>query len=348
MNMNSSCISILFAMTALATPAHAIDCEDDMRAFTDLNGELCIPEDPQRIVSLHDLTITLALLELGGRDQLVGSHGRMNDAGEISMAEAVELQQGITFDNSNLTFVGTWDAPDFEAIAGLEPDLILARASNADQLDQLELIAPVVITNHEKPFIDFLGELADIAGLSDAYDKQKAAYDARVAEISASIPNAAQISVANMYVEPGSFWVYYDFYALSQAMTDVGLKPAPGIIDYFTDFDDFYDHASGKDLTAERLDIIDADYLLLPYWTLRADGSETYAWTGDMPGPDYVKDAMEATVPGYCTFLASCGADQVIPFEATGVYAMSFDALNQSLDFIEATFIDRTPRDVVN
>ncbi|WIJ24951.1 hypothetical protein [Devosia sp. RR2S18] len=66
-------------MASLAVPALALECEVGQRAFTHAGGETCIPEDPQRIVSLHDQSVTLTLLEVGA--PVVGSHGRVDEEG---------------------------------------------------------------------------------------------------------------------------------------------------------------------------------------------------------------------------------------------------------------------------
>ncbi len=106
------------ALALALTPALA----QETRTLTDGTGtEVTVPADPQRVVALHDTSLTVALLDLG--IEPIASHGRVVDGGEPYIRSG-KLITGYDFDNSDIEFVGNLPA-DVEAIAALEPDLIL-------------------------------------------------------------------------------------------------------------------------------------------------------------------------------------------------------------------------------
>ena len=98
-----------------------------VQSFTDDLGRVVnVPLHPQRIVSLHDLDITIPLIELGVPP--VASHGRTRPDGSHFLRSGVQLT-GVDFDNSNITYIGTADI-DIEAIVAAKPDLIITGTQN--------------------------------------------------------------------------------------------------------------------------------------------------------------------------------------------------------------------------
>ncbi len=126
-----------------ATPARALDCPEGQRPFADAVTTQCIPAAPQRIVSMHDMTITLTLLELGA--PVVGSMGRLDEAGDAYM-RGVDLVLGTDFESSGIVNIGAWDTLDYEAIARLAPDLIIGLSPwDEEYAGRLARIAPTVL-----------------------------------------------------------------------------------------------------------------------------------------------------------------------------------------------------------
>ena len=106
----------------------------DATSFTDDAGRVVdIPAEPLRIVSLQDLAITVPLLELGVTP--VGSHGRTTAEG-VPFIRSSAVLTGVDFDNSTIQFVGNLPV-DVEAVAALEPDLILTTPWQTADIDQL-------------------------------------------------------------------------------------------------------------------------------------------------------------------------------------------------------------------
>ena len=71
--------AVLAGLTLAAGPALALDCEAGFRPFAHSGGETCIPENPQRIVTLQDQNVLLPLLELGVKP--VASTGNLDHEG---------------------------------------------------------------------------------------------------------------------------------------------------------------------------------------------------------------------------------------------------------------------------
>ncbi|VAX71505.1 ABC transporter substrate-binding protein [Enterobacter kobei] len=111
---------VLFAMLLLV--GFAVSAAEPTQTFTDdLNRKVVVPVHPKRIVSLHDLDITIPLIELGVPP--VASHGRTRPDGSHFLRSSGMLT-GVDFDNSDIKFIGTADI-DMEAIAAAKPDLII-------------------------------------------------------------------------------------------------------------------------------------------------------------------------------------------------------------------------------
>ena len=108
---------VLFAMLLLV--GFAVGAAEPTQTFTDdLNRKVVVPVHPKRIVSLHDLDITIPLIELGVPP--VASHGRTRPDGSHFLRSSGMLT-GVDFDNSDIKFIGTADI-DIEAIAAAKPD----------------------------------------------------------------------------------------------------------------------------------------------------------------------------------------------------------------------------------
>lgn len=133
-------VSLLLLLTGAVSAA-----APQTQTFTDdLGRTVTVPLHPQRIVSMHDLDITIPLIELGAPP--IASHGRTRPDGSHYLRASAQLT-GVDFDNSDIRFIGTADI-DLEAVAAARPDLIITEPSRHVSVEQLEKIAPTVSIDH--------------------------------------------------------------------------------------------------------------------------------------------------------------------------------------------------------
>ncbi|MEV1292352.1 ABC transporter substrate-binding protein [Pseudonocardia sp. NPDC049635] len=132
--------TVVLLVTALA----AVSCgtagdattAQECRTVAHELGSACVPQDPQRIVTLDSVTVLPTLLEL-----------------EVPVAGALRVYpSGDPFpdyldesDTAGIELVGTMQEIDLEQVAALQPDLIIGTAPMLEPvLAQLEQIAPTV------------------------------------------------------------------------------------------------------------------------------------------------------------------------------------------------------------
>lgn len=119
--MRKTLLALLPAAAFLFGIATA-QAEETSRSFTDdLGRSVSIPATPKRIVTLHDIDLTIPLIDLGVTP--VGNQGRMGADGRPYLRSSAILT-GVDFDNSDIAYIGSINA-DLEAIIALKPDLIL-------------------------------------------------------------------------------------------------------------------------------------------------------------------------------------------------------------------------------
>ena len=273
-------LTLLLALPTLA---------QETRSFTDDAGRtMDIPTRPVRIVSLQDLAITVPLLELGVTP--VGSHGRTTAEGQPFIRSS-DVLTGIDFDNSDIKFVGNLPA-DVEAVAALEPDLILTTPWQTAPVEQLAAIAPVVVLDDSKRGDLAMHDiLAELTGTEDRLAVLKARYQGQIAQIRRLI-DTPNISVNVIQGVNGQVAVWHTYGALGKVLRDAG----------FT-FPDRVNAISGGDpenLSGEALPELDADFIFATY---RTDTLET---------PADAKKYLEEVLPNFCDYLHACRENQFI------------------------------------
>ena len=210
--------------TLFVTPALALDCEAGFRAFTHLAGETCIPEQPQRIVAVRSDSIATPLLDIGA--PVIGA-GFRTDNGVAYMRGATDIFGTEFVAATGVQSIGDPNTPDMEAIAALEPDLILLPGWQADLAEKASIIAPTVVIHDNLPFLEHLEVLADIAGMSGAYEQRLAGYRARIERIKAQLGDPSAITVSRFDIAETGLWYYANWGAVDQVITDIGFsRPA--------------------------------------------------------------------------------------------------------------------------
>jgi iron complex transport system substrate-binding protein len=187
-------------------------------------GEAQVPLQPQRIVTLQDQNMLLPLLELG-MGNVVGSVGSTQENGQQIFRRTLD------YDTSQVQFVGEYGAPNLEAIAALQPDLILGDQFEitAENYDLYRQIAPtVVIEQFTRPVWAVMDDLALLTGRQAAAAELKARYDARIAEVRAQFADPSSITLS--IITPYNATYYFDASAYDTGVVvarDLGFQLPP-------------------------------------------------------------------------------------------------------------------------
>ena len=275
------------------------------QSFTDDLGRVVeVPQHPQRIVSLHDLDITIPLIELGIPP--VASHGRTRPDGSHFIRSSA-LLTGIDFDNSSIKFIGTADI-DIEAIVAAKPDLIITQPGRGTPIEQLEKIAPTVSIDHlDGGAPQIYRKLAQLTGTEARYAILERRYQAEIEQIKRTI-DTRNISVAVIQANQGKINALHTYHSLGRVLRDAGFK-FPALIDSIPE---------GKriDVSAERLPEMDADFVFA-------------TWRGDTGGkPQDEIAAMDSVLPGWCEFLIACQRGHYILLSREEAISNSYASLS--------------------
>ena len=276
----------------------------ETRSFTDDAGRTVdIPAKPLRIVSLQDLAITVPLLELGVTP--VGSHGRTTAEGQPFIRSS-DVLTGIDFDNSDIKFVGNLPA-DVEAVAALEPDLILTTPWQTAPVEQLEAIAPtVVLDDSKRGDLAMHDILAELTGTEDRLAVLKTRYEGQIAQIKRLI-DTESISVNVIQGVDGQVLSWHTYGALGKVLRDAGFA--------FPDRVNAIPEGEFERMSGEAFPELDADFVFATY---RTDTLET---------PADAKKYLEEVLPGFCDYLHACRENQFIVIPREEASASSYYGL---------------------
>lgn len=315
------------AVAALAAwpvaPAAASATEpSDCRPIEHSMGTACVPAEPTRVVTIDPLGALPTLLDLGV--PVVGSVAVYND--EAPFPDYLSP-------DAEIEIVGTSIAPNFEAIAALEPDLIIgSRLLLAETYGTVAEIAPTVAIDDTFYTADFHSALLEIAaavGAEDAFEEQWADFTARQEEIAAAIAErygTFELSRVDAYAD--QVYTYrWDCLWMGAVLLPAGLmQPSAQVADPDAECavaDDPYSAVSF--LSPEQIDTLDGDAIFV------------YAGATDGPRPDGVPAVL--TDNALWGELSAVTEDQVyVVGDAWGVGA-SLAAANAMLDDIETMLL---------
>lgn len=304
-------VVLALAIAGVCAPAHA-----QTRAFTDdLGRTVQVPVRPQRIVSLHDLDITLPLIELGVMP--VASHGRVRPDG-TRFLRAGKLLTGVDFDTAPIAFIGA-NAIDIEAVAAAKPDLIITSPTRDTPVSQLERIAPTVSIEHLKggPAAIY-GKLADLTGTGARLAALQARYAAQIAQLR-SFVDTGSLSVVSFQANQGKITLFHTDRALGRVLRDAGFR-FPKIVEGMSEGD-------RMDVSAERLPDLEAD---LAFGTFRSDLGH---------GPATEMADMEKVMPGWCRLMKACRDGRYVLLPRDETISNTYAALNLVAAVVEAEVI---------
>ncbi len=307
-------IPAILALTLAILPALA----QETRTFTDDTGRAVeVPVAPQRIVTLHDSSLTVPLIELGIIP--VGAFGRAADDGSAYMRGAATLT-GVTFENSGIANVGGSPA-DIEAIAALEPDLIITSTFNETPLEQLETIAPtVVVEDNMRGELATFEDIAVLTGTEDRLAVLKARYRGQIDQIRSALGDTP-VSASIILTQNGQIAAWHTYGVLGKVLRDAGVT-FPQIIETI--------EGSERVLfSGEELQAFDADFIFATYDAPRGQT------------PQDAREELEAIAPGYCQFLHACRANQLVFLPREDAVARSYTALGMMAEAVLVTLAGR-------
>jgi iron complex transport system substrate-binding protein len=229
------------------------------RTFVDVYGtEIAVPDHPKRIVAIHDSNGGEQLLSLGV--ELIGFPTR-----DGSFAEEITD----VYDLEGVREAGDVYKPNIEAIAALDPDLIVGEGYNGKGMDQfmdggvherLVELAPVVYIDTFRPVDEVMADFAELIG-PDAeaeYDEQRAAYEKDLGSLRENLGDAAALRVSIVQMNSGDeITVFGDKTLVPSTILDsLGIARPP-----ITEEAD----AEGGflSMSLERIPEVDADLILL-------------------------------------------------------------------------------------
>lgn len=312
---HSSLFWLFAAMLLLAFSVTGATAQDT-RVFDAENGTFEVPVVPLRIVALNDQILTLPLYELGA--PVVGTSGRMGEDGKPFMRGGMDTF-GINFENTDIAFVGVGDGLDVEAIAALEPDLIIGLPYTEQSfIDQLQNIAPtVVIDETALGFEGTLRTLAELSGRVETFEARLDRYKSNIERAKEYIGAPQDISVAVTFTFPSgeSLSVYRKgLGALTRVIDDLGFKQ----IDLISEIDD-----DRIKISPELIEQLDADFIF-GFYRHR-----------DTASPQVIFAAYEKFAPGFCQALVACRNHQFVLLPGL-TFGGTMESLDLALELVES------------
>lgn len=291
---------LLTAMPILTLVALGMSCDDEpeetptpeapaTRTFSDDTGRTVeVPRTPTRIIALSDSNSADQLLSLGA--SVVGTVTR---GGSFELADQ--------YDMSEIVSVGEVFEVDVEAIAALDPDLIVGPAwegkpSGYEEVAAaLEAIAPTVWLDFFKPVEAVMTVVSDLVGADENLAVLQNAYNDRVGVLPAQLgERSAELTVSVVQFNDGIVDVFgKGWFPFGEVLDDLGVS-RPAVQSSGEAFE-----SCCASLSMERMREVDADVVL--YYVSGADHSETavfgelaatragqvYEWSDDWWGNTY-------------------------------------------------------------
>lgn len=283
--------------------------EPATRPFTDSTGATVqIPTRPARIVAAHDNQVGLPLLSIGA--PVVGMPQSDPNA---------PFYRG--YDLGGVRSIGQAGTLDLEAIASLQPDLIvghvyLGAPTSRDGIpERLAQIAPTVWIDPRRAVDAVMGDFGTLSGRTDEVQRQRDAWAAAVEEAAGRVRAPSALSVTFLSYVPPKMFVFTPTMNLAtpRVLADLGLRQIPVVRD---------GAAAAKttvELSIERVRDLEADVVL---------------WHGEATDP--------AEIPTW-TGLASTRAGQVYRVPGDAVGNVSYRSFEQCLAFLSPIVAAASP-----
>ncbi|WP_214716023.1 ABC transporter substrate-binding protein [Exiguobacterium sp. s151] len=228
--------------------------EAETRTVEHAMGTAEVPVEPKRVVVLTNEG-TEALIALG-----------VKQVGAVKSWNGDPWYPHIESEMTDVTEVGTESEVNLEAIAKLEPDLIIGTKLRQENIyDKLNAIAPTVMSETLKgDWQENFALYANALNLEDKGNDVLADYEQHVEDTKAELGDAVNKELSVVRFLPGASRIYFTDSFSGVILGDVGIK-RPASQDR-TEF--------AEEITMERIPEMDGDHIV--YFTYGgADGSKT-------------------------------------------------------------------------
>jgi iron complex transport system substrate-binding protein len=254
---------ILALFAAMPSAAQdATECEEGFWLFDHerlATEPVCIPENPQRIISLDMPATEFVLLN---DIPIVGVFGYAAD-------EIAAITPGL---GAKLEGIPTFDwPPNLELVTELDPDLIIAFKDSSLFYEGMEAIAPLVVYDaaYATDWKSSTAFWSEVFGKEDAYAEMLETYDARVAELQEALGDErAEVEVSAFVPSPTYPMIWLVDSAQGVILQDVGLgRPEAQAVTFaeggYADGGADYGFVA---ISNERLDLADGDEIFIFTW----------------------------------------------------------------------------------
>ncbi|AVX04832.1 hypothetical protein MXMO3_02319 [Maritalea myrionectae] len=306
----------LVAGVALAAPAVQAQ---GVRLMVDGTGpEVAVPSNPQRIVALHDTSLTVALLELGIVP--VGSHGRTRGDADPYIRSGA-LVTGYDFANSDIEFVGNLPA-DIEQIAATKPDLILTTSWQTANVEHLRDIAPTYVFDiGTTDDFDIYAKIAEVTGATDRLEKLENRYQHQLKTLN-DLADTSEINVSVIQGHDGELLIWNTYGSLGKVLRDAGFT-FPKVVNDI--------EGNGRvGFSGESYPEFDGDFIFVTYRPSRGESPET------------ARAALEEVLPNWCDVLHACRNNQVIYLPREIASSATYDSLFALTEIVGSHVVGRS------
>ena len=285
--------------------------QDAHELTDDLGRAVVVPVVSERIISGSDLGISTILIEMNA--PIVGSMTRLDPQTGRPYMMGPSYAFGATLESEDIAIASVGRHVDFEAVAALAPDLIIANQFAEPVLEQVEQIAPTfIVLDTPDPWVTY-ESVARVLGRSAYAAQRRALFEQRLfaAREMLSLPDETTYAIFDLsrdglyvgdrpsvtYIAEGLGLVPND---LMQAMRE--------------------DNLFGGPVSLERFQEIDADYVFFPF-------EERGLWPFDAEMQEF-----ERLFPGWCDLLTACREGRVIFFSSEIAFSPSFVGYSAMLE----------------
>ena len=177
-------------------------------------GEIEIPARPERVVVLDTGELD-SVLSLG-----------VTPVGAVTTAVSDDFLSYLAEGAADVERVGTIAEPNLEAIAALQPDLILSnKVRHEDLYGQLSQIAPTVFAERVGAvWKDNYRLAAESLGLEDDAETAMAEYERAAAELGESLGDPGGTTVSPLRFVAGTIRTYQPASFIGTVLADIGLR----------------------------------------------------------------------------------------------------------------------------